>query len=242
MELRELSWAEVQEIDPEIAVIPVASTEQHGPHNPVGLDSIVANSMAREATEETNTLMLPPVEVGLAEHHRGFTGTLYVRPETLKNYVYDVLKSVAEHGIEKAVILNGHGGNTGILHEVAGQLTREGTLYTVMWSWTDAFPHEDDHAGKNETSFMLHLHPELVGDPVKGDVDEWGKHVNGTFVAHYTHEFTENGVAGDATKATAEHGKEFFSECTDNLVTVIEWLDSEERNIEALESFEPSSG
>lgn len=239
MELRELSWADVQELEPEIAVLPVASTEQHGPHTPVGLDSIVANAMAREATEETETLMLPPVEVGLAEHHRGFPGTLYVRPETLKNYVYDVLSSVAEHGIETAVIVNGHGGNTGILHEVAGQLTREGTLYTVQWSWTDAFPEEDDHAGKNETSFMLHLEPDLVGEPVTGDVEEWGKHVNGTMVAHYTHEFTTNGVAGDATEATTEHGEAFFGECVDYLVELIEWLQAEERDAEALESFAP---
>lgn len=239
MELRELSWAEVQELNPDVAVLPVASTEQHGPHNPVGLDSIVANAMAQKATEETETLVLPPVEVGLAEHHRGFPGTLYVRPETLKNYVYDVLSSVAEHGVEKAVIVNGHGGNTGILHEVAGQLTREGTLYTVTWAWTDAFPHEDDHAGENETSFMLHLKPELVGEPVKGDVDEWGKHVNGTMVAHYTHEFTENGVAGDATKASATHGEAFFEECVDDLVSLIEWMRVEERDAEALDAFSP---
>jgi creatinine amidohydrolase len=239
MELRELSWAEVQDSEPDVAVLPVASTEQHGPHNPVGLDSIVANEMAREATAETDTLMLPPVEVGLAEHHRGFPGTLYVRPETLKAYVYDVLSSVAEHGVEKAVIVNGHGGNTGILHEVAGQLSREGTLYTVVWMWTDAYPDEDDHAGKNETSFMLHLEPDLVGEPVQGDVDEWGKFVNGTMVAQYTHEFTENGVAGDATEATADHGEEFFEECVSNLVSLIEWIEDESRDYEALESFTP---
>lgn len=239
MELRELSWAEVQDLNPDVAVLPVASTEQHGPHNPVGLDSIVANAMAREATAETETLLLPPVEVGVAEHHRGFPGTLYVRPETLKNYVYDVLASVAEHGVETAVIVNGHGGNTGALNEVAGQLTREGTLYTVTWMWTDAFPEEDDHAGKNETSFLLHLTPDLVGEPVKGDVEEWGKHVNGTMVAHYTHEFTENGVAGDATTATAAHGEAFFEECVGNLVSLIEWVQTEERDTDALESFSP---
>ena len=241
MELRNLSWAEVQELDPDVAVLPVGSTEQHGPHNPVGMDSIVANAMAEEATERTDTLLLPSVEVGLAEHHRGFPGTLYVRPETLKNYVYDLLASVAEQGIEKVIVVNGHGGNTGILQEVCGQLTREQTMHAVMWMWTDAYPEEEDHPGKNETSFMLHLAPELVGEPVEGDVQEWGEHVNGTMVAHYTHEFTQNGVAGDATEASAEHGEEFFGECVDRLVDIIQWIETEERNWDDLENFTPDA-
>jgi len=239
MKLRELSWKAVQELDPDVAVLPVASTEQHGPHNPVGLDSIVANEMAAEATERTETLLLPPVEVGVAEHHRGFPGTLYVRPETLRRYVTDVVRSVAHHGVEKVVVVNGHGGNTGVLSDVCGRVSREGTAYAVLWQWTNAFPGEDDHAGKNETSFMLHLRPELVGEPVAGDVEEWGKHVNGTMVAHYTHEFTENGVAGDATEATAEHGEAFFEDCVADLVSLVEWVREADWDAEALESFTP---
>jgi len=239
MKLRELSWRAVQELDPDVAVLPVGSTEQHGPHNPVGLDAIVANETAAEATERTETLLLPSVEVGVAEHHRRFPGTLYVRPETLRRYVTDVVRSVAYHGIEKVVVVSGHGGNAGVLSDVCGRVSREGTAYAVMWQWMDAFPDEVDHAGKSETSFLLHLRPELVGEPVVGDADEWGRHVHGASVAHYTHEFTENGVEGDAREASAEHGAALFENCVAELVSLVEWVRAADWDAEALESFIP---
>lgn len=239
MELRELSWADFQERDPTVAVLPVSSTENHGPHLPLGTDSIFANNVAREACERTDELLLPSLEFGVAEHHRKFPGTLYVSADTLRDVVYETLHSLTEHGIEKAVIINGHGGNTGALNQVCGRLARDGDMFVVHWIWTDGFPGEEDHAGKNETSFVMHLRPNLVGDLVEG-ADEWGNPVNGTLTAQYTHEFAENGIVGDPKAASEEHGEEFFEACLDHAVELIEHVRDLERDYEALEQFSPS--
>jgi len=238
MKLRELSWADLKEESPDVAVFPVSATENHGPHCPLGTDAIFANSIAREAAERTGELLLPSLEFGVSEHHRGFPGTLYVSPETLRDMVYETLLSLTDHGIEKAVIVNGHGGNAGALDQVCGRLARDGDMFAVHWLWADGFPGEEDHAGKNETSFMLHLRPELVGEPVEG-ADTWENPVNGTFTAHYTHEFAENGVFGDPREASKEHGEEFFEECLSHTVELIEYVRDTDRDYEELENFEP---
>lgn len=238
MKLRELSWAELQDESPEVAIFPVSATENHGPHCPLGTDAILANSVAREASERTGELLLPSLEVGVSEHHRGFPGTLYVSPETLRDMVYETLLSLTDHGIEKAVVINGHGGNSGALDRACGRLARDGDMFAVPWIWVDGFPGEEDHAGENETSLMLHLRPDLVGEPVEG-TDTWGLPVNGTVTAHETHEFAENGVFGDPTAASEEHGEEFFETCLENAVELIEHVRDTGRDDEALERFEP---
>lgn len=230
MELQELSWTDVRDTSFDVAILPVGSTEQHGPHNPLGVDAIVAREFAHEACKRTDAVCLPPIEIGVAEHHRNFNGTLFVSPDTLRDYVYETLESLSYHDINRVIVVNGHGGNHAALEQACSRLTREGVLYAMLWEWFTTRDVDVGHGGEFETSVMLYLAEDLVGEPVKGDAESWGRHVRGASVAYDTDEFTENGITGDARRASIETGERIFNESLQDLVELIEWIRDVERD------------
>lgn len=230
MQLQELSWTDVRDEEFEVAVLPVGSTEQHGPHNPLGVDAIAARELARRACDRTDAVCLPPIEIGVAEHHRNFDGTLFVSPDTLRDYVYETLDSLTYHDINRVVVVNGHGGNSAALEQACSRITRHGDLYAVIWEWFTTREVEVGHGGEYETSMMLYLVEELVGEPVKGDAESWGQYINGASVAYDTEEFTEKGITGDARNANVETGERMFNESLQELVELIEWIRDVERD------------
>lgn len=223
MDLADLSWTDVEAHDFDVALLPTGSTEQHGPHAPLRTDALIAERIAGAAMEETSALRLPTVPVGVSEEHRGFAGTLYVSPSTFRSYVSDVLRSAADHGVRKAVVVNGHGGNVEALQEVCSRLTRDDELFATEWTWWRGL---DDvgHAGEVETSVVLHLEPGLVSDDREEGVDSWGSYVSGASVAYDSSEFTRNGVVGDPREASAEKGEELFDTAVEELVGLVEWI------------------
>lgn len=228
MQLQALSWTDVQDSDANMAVLPVGSTEQHGPHNPLGVDAIIARELAQAACQRTDALCLPAIEVGIAEHHRNFDGTLYVSHDTLRDYVAETVQSLTHHGIDRVVVVNGHGGNTAALEEACARLTRDGELFAVVWEWFASRDVEVGHGGKYETAIMMHLRPELVDEPVEGDAETWGKQVSGASVAYDTDEFTANGITGDARDADPETGERVFTDSLDDLVNLVAWVRDKE--------------
>ena len=166
-----------------IAVLPVAATEQHGPHLPLCVDTalvdgIVAASLAH-LPATLPVLFLPTQAVGLSPEHARFAGTLTLKIDTIIRLWTDIGESVAAAGIRKLVLFNAHGGQVGVLDIVARDLrARLGLLvYSVNWfnlpltdeQGADAnqlFSAEEQrfgiHAGDIETSMMLALRPELV--------------------------------------------------------------------------------
>ncbi|ERH12123.1 MAG: uncharacterized protein, putative amidase, partial [halophilic archaeon J07HB67] len=181
MKLSEATWTEVRETDPEVALVPVGSTEQHGPHAPLGTDTIAAEAVAEAADDrldEPTTVVAPPVHVGVSAEHRAFDGTLWVSPETFRAFVRETVKSLFTHGVDRAVLVNGHGGNVEALAEVARRLSREGAGATsesggddgrdphaVAFTWFEAVGgHTSDmgHAGPLETAMLRHVAPGLV--------------------------------------------------------------------------------
>src|SRR3989344_3354544 len=108
--LNEMSWKEVEEYlkTSDIVIIPIGSTEQHGPGLPLGLDSYVAISLAEDVAKQTNTILTPPIWFGDSPHHLAFPGTISIKTETMTEYVKDVIRSLAKHGFKKIVIINGH--------------------------------------------------------------------------------------------------------------------------------------
>ncbi len=234
MQLAESSWTDVRDADVDLAVLPVGSTEQHGPHAPLGLDWLTAEAIAAagadrfaEATDG-EAVVGPTIPVGIAAEHRAFDGTLWVSADTFRAYVRETLESLAFHGFDRAVVVNGHGGNADALRELCGDLSRDGPAYAVQFTWFDAVEFPDlGHAGPAETSLIRHLHPELVREErteeaAAGAASSWGEWLHGTNLAHDSSEFTDSGVVGDPRDGDAALGRELLEEAATALAELLE--------------------
>ncbi|MFB6128184.1 MAG: creatininase family protein [Halorhabdus sp.] len=226
-----------------IALVPLGSTEQHGPHLPEGTDHLIAEAFAREAGERTGFLRTPPVRIGVSSHHQQFPGTMSVDPPAFRDYVESFTRSLTTHGIDRVIYVNAHGGNVTHLREVGRRLREDETAFAVEWMWdesipeqvNDAFEHNGPHGGPKETALIQHLHPDLVhedrlSDARDGGVQEvkreLGRH-HGARTFYDSIDNSENGVFGDQTEATAEIGAELFDAASDELVALAEWLDDQ---------------
>jgi creatinine amidohydrolase len=166
-----------------IAVLPVAATEQHGPHLPLSVDTALVDGVIAAAlphiSADVPALFLPTQAVGFSPEHAAFGGTLTLKAETLIRLWTDIGESVAATGVRKLVLFNSHGGQVGLMDVVARDLrARLGLLvYSVNWfglpltgpggedvnALFSAHEHRFGiHAGEIETSMMLALAPDLV--------------------------------------------------------------------------------
>ena len=232
MRLSEVTWTDVRDADVDVAFLPVGSTEQHGPHAPLGTDALNAVAVAEaaaDAYEESSggpgadrgeVAVAPPVPVGVAEEHRAFDGTMWVSPETFRAYVREAAESLVSHGVDRVVFVNGHGGNVEALAEVARRFSRDDAHagYGVAFTWFEAVgDHASDmgHAGPLETALLRATNPDLVREErveaaSAGAADRWGEWVSGVNLAHDSDEFTDNGVVGDPRAGDAERGAELL--------------------------------
>lgn len=236
-ELATLSTTDVADDPPAVAVVPTGSTEQHGPALPLGTDTIVATHFADVAAERDGVIRTPPVPVGVSPHHRHFDGSLWVGEETFKTYVEEIVRSLASHGIERIVLVNGHGGNVGALSRVGRRLRADAVAYAPTWNWWEAVDEQLDatfdepggHAGHGETSMLLAIDESLVeSDRLdaagEGAPPGWGKRVHGADVGFDTLDFTPTGAVGDPTAADAEIGESLRSDAADALRSLVDWL------------------
>jgi creatinine amidohydrolase len=236
MQLAHHSWTDVDAVETDLAVVPVGSTEQHGPHAPLGTDTLAARAVAAAGVDrfEGDVLVTPAVPVGIAEEHRQFTGTLWVTPDTFRSYVRDVVRSLATHGVDRVVLVNGHGGNVDALAEVSATISRHDDAYAVPFTWFDAVGEdrgEMGHAGPLETSLLLATHPDLVADDRfeaarDGGSDRWGDWCERVNLAVDSAEFTDNGTVGDPTRASAEWGEKLRERAAAALAAVLEAVES----------------
>ncbi|WP_049933776.1 creatininase family protein [Halarchaeum acidiphilum] len=221
------TWTDADAADVDVAFLPVGSTEQHGPHAPLGTDAFTAETVAERAADayRGTAVVAPTVSIGISEEHRQFTGTLWVAPDTFRAYVRDVVASLAHHGWTDVVLVNGHGGNVPALGEAAATISRHDDAYAVPFTWFEAVgDHSSDmgHAGPLETAFLRHADPDLVREDRVADAREsgserWGEWVSSVNLAHDSAEFSENGVVGDPGEDTAERGAELLSLATESL-------------------------
>ncbi|WP_283134588.1 creatininase family protein [Rhizohabitans arisaemae] len=157
-----------------LVLIPVGATEQHGPHLPTSTDALIAETVAEGAAQaaagrSARTLIVAPVlAFGASDHHLAFGGTLSLSPGTLLAVLDDLLRSIAAQGGRRVVLINGHGGNTGVCHAAsAAGSTRHGLSVAHLDYWRLASPEAQapvpGHAGEYETSIVLAVRPDLVG-------------------------------------------------------------------------------
>lgn len=222
--------------DVEVAIFPTGSTEQHGPALPLGTDHLVAEAFAR-SLDRPDVTVLPTLPVGVSQHHRQFHGTLYVSDGIFEQFVRETLTSAAEHGVRKAVVVNGHGGNTAALRRAARRLRREGEAFAAPWNWWDGisdlsgelFNQRGGHADAVETSVVAHVAPDLVDrgaleEAEAGGADAWGRRVHGAEIGFDTIDFSQSGATGTPTTASSEAGDRLFEAACEELDALVDWL------------------
>jgi creatinine amidohydrolase len=237
-----LTWEEMNDAiaAQRVVVLPTGSTEQHGPHLPLDVDAFLAESVCLELGRRApdRVLVLPTVSFGLNRHHIDFPGTIHIEPEVFIAFCLNVTKSVAYHGFQKILIVNGHGSNSPLADLVARKtVLATSSLCASLNYYTlglDAFQRVREtpvmaHADEFETSLYLHLAPERVrmekavaGSDVMGKYmssDSTSPHVR---FADYWGRWTKTGVHGDPTAATAEKGKIIWEAVLSRLVELVD--------------------
>ncbi|MBD3190882.1 MAG: hypothetical protein GF308_09575 [Candidatus Heimdallarchaeota archaeon] len=216
-------------------ILPVGSTEQHGPANPLGTDFMAANHIAQKACAQTNTICAPVIPIGLSEHHAKFSGTIWLSARLYVELMKEYALSLAFHGFDHFIFLNGHGGNTAALKEVAESLYFKHKLLAVVINWWQFLDEEElkeifpvgtfGHAEAVETSINLALNPPLVKmesiSTIKAP-EKWGKFLQGISLPAYTNEFAADGVTGSLEGISGEAGSKVLETVIPKLVEFIE--------------------
>jgi len=231
MRLGDATWPEVDSIarrraahdvaPSPILLIPVGSTEQHGPHLPLSTDTIIAEELVGRAVHHTDGLMIgPTISVGASGEHAGFAGTLSVGTAVMTSVVLELVRSA--DWAAGVVLVNGHGGNRDAIVAAVDTLTSEGRRTLAWWPrWPqrlDGGP-ADLHAGRIETSMMLAIDPGLVRleRAVAGpDASIEELRTRGIRAV------SDTGVLGDPDGASGREGERFITAFVEDLVHHIE--------------------
>jgi len=213
--LGESTWPEIE--GRPTVLVPVGSTEQHGPHLPLDTDARVAAAVAARAAGPV--LVAPPVAYGASGEHEGFAGTVSVGHEALRLLLVELGRSAARWA-GRLVFVNGHGGNVPTLVDAVGLLRYEGRDA----AWFACSPGGDAHAGRAETSLVLALDPALVRserDPGNtAPITDLLPAMRAGGVAAVS----PNGVLGDPTGASAAEGERMLSAmATDLAAAMTRW-------------------
>lgn len=241
MKLAELHWPEVKKLDREntVAVVPVGSMEQHGPHLPFQVDAFVASRLAEDLEKKIpEVLLLPPVWTGVSAHHMDFPGSITVRAKVLIGLLHDICASLHHHGFRRIMLLNGHGGNRASLEVLGQEIFAELGLTVSTLAYWDLVPDlvkalkktkssGMGHSGELETSLMLYLAPQLVNrkDIPEGalGIDEPGP-TSGIKRYASMKEHSEPGVIGMPSAASAEIGEQLYQGALGALVRAVRAL------------------
>lgn len=246
--LQDLTWEEIKtrinECDKTV-IVPVGSTEQHGPHLPVGTDTYVAMALAEAGARRADALVAPPLWFGWSPHHMVLPGTITIRPELLVEIGSDIVHSLFRHGFDKFLMINGHRiVNITWLQMVGERAKRElGVKYVIF---DPAFMSKSiarragwgavGHAEEIESSHMWHCYPDLVKmdravdnphpDRPLYSVDPGFSGDTLCYVPSSEEEMAPSvaaagGTTGEPSKASAEGGRIYHEHLVERLVQAI---------------------
>ncbi|GAB3714890.1 creatininase family protein [Nocardiopsis oceani] len=200
-----------------VALLPVGSLEQHGPHLPLTTDTVVASALAHAlADAHPSTRVLPPITFGCSHEHEAWPGTVSVSAPTLHAMASDIADSLRRAGTRKLVLVNGHGGNH-VLANLVQASRGDMALFPGPHDWEAARKasgmnttnDRDMHAGELETSVLLHVRPDLVrpGYEEADHLADRRDHMLTSGLARYT----RSGVVGQPSRATAAEGRDLLA-------------------------------
>ena len=207
----------------QIAIIPVGSIEQHGPHLPISTDSDIVSEVAKKISEKNGYLLLPTITFGVSFEHKPFFN-LSIRKSTLQIVLMDLCMSLLDNNIKTIFIINGHHGNQKAINSIDVKLKKilKNKLKIFPFSYWHFMEREFDHAGFVETSLMMAISKNikmksakkgLITDKmIPQEIKKIGKLANKSFP-----KATKNGVWGDPTKATKKDGQKILAEIVKNL-------------------------
>jgi len=212
--LGERAWPEID--DRPTVLVPVGSTEQHGPHLPLDTDARVAAAVAARAAAGTNLLVAPPIAYGASGEHEGFPGTVSIGHEALRLLLVELGRSAARWA-GRVLFVNGHGGNVPTLVDAVRLLRHEGRDA----AWLACAPAGDAHAGRTETSLMLALDPACVRPEwAAGNTALLGDLLP-AMRAGGVAAVSANGVLGDPSGASQDEGERLLAAMAAELVAAL---------------------
>lgn len=242
MKFGTMTWPEVSSAAPgAVAVLPIAATEQHGPHLPVSTDACIGTALAEGLEQRCPgfVMLCPTLSFGASHHHLAFGGTLSLRPELFASVVMDLVQSLLSGGFRQIVLLNSHGGNIAPVRLALAQLALSSPPSNIAlatyWEMAGTVfagdaPMESpalSHACEYESSLMLHLHPALVHleradrskSPAANAWIGWEEDVpyRGISLARRTENISSNGASGEPHLGTAAKGAHLLSRALDAL-------------------------
>lgn len=227
MKLQHATWPEVEAYlkSSKGIVIPIGSTEQHGPTGLIGTDAICPETIA-EGLSEKGILIGPTLSIGMAQHHLAFPGTITLRPSTLMAVIKDVVTSLAGHGFRQFMFLNGHGGNIHTTEAAFAEIWAEFSLdkqtsglamKLVNWfhgpkvrALIDELYGQADgwHATPSEIALTWHAYPDQIRDvPVDPEQAPFGEIRD---AADYRARFPDGRIGSKPKLATLDHGRQFY--------------------------------
>lgn len=241
----EMTWQEAAQAasDNYILILPVGSTEQHGPHLPLATDVIIPSEIAKAISGKIKAVVAPAIHYGYYSRPRSgggesFPGTTSVSASTLIQTIREIMREYIRHGFRRFLLLNGHYENTAILPEgveAAINESREQNIKVAIMTWADVITNEQlsklyeeskfpgwetEHAAVMETSIMLHVRPDLVRLAKVPD-ERVNRIVNYEIIPAPPDTITKAGSLWTALEASKEKGRYLFDAAVDGLVKAI---------------------
>src|ERR1700758_5609956 len=230
MQLQLQTWQEVEAYlqTSRGIILPIGSTEQHGPIGLIGTDAICAEVIARGVGAATGALVAPTIAVGMAQHHLGFPGTMTLRPSTLIAVLRDIVESLSRHGFERFYFINGHGGNIATLNgglyapfaarSLAAPSDVPPVKYRLRNWWQNPAGQqlakelyggsEGSHATPSEVAVTQFAFPDAIKSaPLDPPVAPWGDF---TDAADYRRKFPDGRIGSNPALATPEAGRRLY--------------------------------
>jgi len=237
MRLQTATWPEVEAYleHSDGIIVPIGSTEQHGPNGMLGTDAICPETIAFGVAESIDALVAPTLSIGQAHHHLGFPGSIALRPSTLMAVLVDVVRSLYRHGFRHIYFLNGHGGNVATVNAAFQEIYALSSfgdaalsdlrLKLCNWYMTESVgriskelfgDQEGSHATPSEVSLTFYAYPDNVKSSPMSPTLAPNRTIRDA--ADYRAQFTDGRIGSNPALATVAAGERLFNACVSDVI------------------------